>query len=114
VIEEDGAPVLELNADVPDVRARFREPGFRAAILPAAMRTVLLGLRDDDEDQDDDPDSWQQRWFRFAAGLAGDERPAADEPQAMRDWIDTACNRFAERFGLVSAMVDASEPRVES
>ena len=46
-------------------------PQFRAAILPAAMRTVLLALREDDEDQDDDPDSWAQRWFRFAGGPGG-------------------------------------------
>jgi hypothetical protein len=65
VIDEGGAPVLELNADVPDVRARLHEPGFRVAILPAAMRTVLLALRDEDVDQEDDPDSWAQRWFRF-------------------------------------------------
>ena len=65
---------------MPDVLVRFREPDFRAAILPAAMRTVLLALRDDDEDQDDDPDSWAQRWFRFASALAGEERPAPDEP----------------------------------
>jgi hypothetical protein len=53
-IKEDGAPILHLNKDLPDVLARFRQPNFRAAILPAAMRTVLLALRDDEEDQDDD------------------------------------------------------------
>lgn len=113
-LADDGSPILELNADVPDVLARFREPGFRAAILPAAMRTVLLELRDDDEDQDDDADSWSQRWFRFATDLVGDERPGPDDPDALRSWIDTACSRFAERFGLVSAMLDVPEQRVES
>jgi len=113
VIEEDGAPLLELNADVPDVRARFHEPSFLAAILPAAMRTVLLALRDDEEDQDDDPDSWSQRWFRFAGDLAGEERPSLVEPEAIRNWIDRACSRFAERFGLVSGMVAATERRSE-
>ena len=114
VIEEDDAPILELNADVPDVRARFREPGFRAAILPAAMRTVLLALSDDEEDQDDDADSWSQRWFRFAGDLAGDERPGSDNPDGIRNWIDRACSRFAERFSLVSDMVAAVERRRES
>lgn len=114
VLEEDGAPVLELNADVPDVLNRFRDPGFRAAILPPAMRTVLLHLRDDDEDQDDDPDLWSQRWFRFAASLAGDERPGPEEPDALREWIDRACSRFAERFGLVAAMIAGAERRSEA
>jgi hypothetical protein len=113
VIEEGGAPILELNADVPDVMARFREPAFRAAILPAAMRTVLLALRDEDVDQDDDLDSWAQRWFRFAEDLASDERPDPREPEAIRNWIDRACSRFAERFGLVSTMVAAAEQRSE-
>jgi hypothetical protein len=113
VIEEDGAPILELNADVPDVLVRFREPSFRAAILPAAMRTVLLALRDDEEDQDYDPDLWSQRWFRFAGDLAGDERPGSDEPEQIRNWIDRACSRFAERFGLVSDMVAAAERKSE-
>jgi hypothetical protein len=113
VIEEGAAPVLELNADVPDVLARFREPSFRAAILPAAMRTVLLELRDDDDDQDDDPDSWSQRWFRFAEGLAGDERPAREEPDELRKWIDRACGEFARCFGFVSDMIAAAQPRSE-
>lgn len=110
VIEEDGAPVLELNKDTPDV---LRDPSFRAAILPAAMRTALLQLRDDDEDQDDPSDSWSQRWFRFAADLAGDERPSPDEPDVLQNWIDRACSRFAERFRLVSTMVAAGEGTTE-
>ena len=105
-LEEDGAPVLELNKDMPDI---LREPRFRAAILPAAMRIVLLELRDDDEDQDDDSDSWSQRWFRFAAALAGDARPSPAEPEALSNWIDRACGEFASRFGLLSAMVAAVE-----
>jgi hypothetical protein len=109
VLEDDGAPVLELNQDTPDV---LREPSFRAAILPAAMRIVLLELRDDDEDEDDDPDSWSQRWFRFATDLAGYERPSSDDPE-IRNWIDRACNRFGERFRLVSAMIAAAEARSE-
>ena len=113
VIEEDGAPVLELNADVPDVMARFRKPGFRAAILPAAMRTVLLALREKDVDQEDDPNSWAQRWFRFAEDLAGDERPDPREPEALRKWVDRACRDFANRFCLVSEMVAAAEQRSE-
>jgi hypothetical protein len=114
VIAEDGAPILELNGDVPDVLVRFREPGFRAAILPAAMRTVLLALRDDDEDQDDDPDSWSQRWFRFASALAGEGRPGPDDPDDVRKWIDQACSGFAERFGLVTAMAAAADRRGEA
>ena len=114
VLDDESAPILELNADVTDVLARFREPGFRAAILPAAMRTVLLALRDDDEDQDDDPDSWAQRWFRFATALAGEERPAAEEPDDLRRWIDQACSGFAERFDLVTQMAKAADRRSDS
>jgi hypothetical protein len=113
VIKEDDAPILELNADVPDVGARFREPDFRAAILPAAMRTVLLALSDDEEDQDDDPDSWSQRWFRFAGELAGEQRPAPDDRDGIRNWIDRACSCFAKRFHLVSDLVAAPERRGE-
>jgi hypothetical protein len=113
LIDEYGAPILELNADVPDILTRFREPEFRVAILPAAMRTVLLALRDEDVDQEDDPDSWAQRWFRFAEDLAGDERPDPGEPEAIRNWIDRACGCFAERFGLVSTMLAAAERRSE-
>ena len=114
VLQDDGAPVLELNADVPDVLGRFREPGFRAAILPAAMRTVLLELRDDDEDQEDDPDSWSQRWFRFAVAMAGEERPDPEEPDHIRNWIDRACGRFAERFNLISDMLATPERKISS
>jgi hypothetical protein len=109
VIEEGGAPVLELNADVPDVLARFREPSLRAAILPAAMRTVLLELGDDEVDQDEDPDSWRQRWFRFAEHMANKEQPDPREREAMQEWIDRACSGFADRFTLVSVMLQAAE-----
>ena len=77
------------------------------------MRTVLLALRDDEEDQDDDPDSWSQRWFRFAAHLAGEERPSPNEPDATWDWIDRACSRFAERFDLVRTMLATADARSE-
>jgi hypothetical protein len=113
VIDEEGAPILELNADLPDVRARFHEPEFRVAILPTAMRTVLLALCDEDVDQEDDPDSWAQRWFRFAEDLASDERPDPRESEAMRNWIDQACGAFAKRFSLISEMVAAAERRSE-
>lgn len=113
VLEEDGAPTLELNKDVQDVVTRFREPGLRAAILPAAMRTVLLALRDDEPDQDVDLDSWAQRWFRFAEHMADEDRPSPEEREAMHAWIDRACSEFAKRFGLVSAMVAAAERRSE-
>jgi hypothetical protein len=111
VLDDGNAPILELNQDTPDI---LREPILRAAILPAAMRTVLLELRDDDEDEDDDPDSWSQRWFRFAAALAGYERPGPDDPEGIMNWIDLACSRFAERFRLVSAMVAAAERRSDT
>ena len=111
VLDDDGAPTLEVNKDKSDV---LREPHFCAAILPAAMRTALLHLRDDDQDQDDDPNSWSQRWLRFAAALAGGERPGADDPDEVRKWIDRACSRFAEHFGFMSAIVAADEQRSES
>ena len=111
VVDEDDAPWLELNRDVPDVLPRFRQPELRAAILPAAMRTVLLELamRDADADQEDDPDSWIQRWLHFAEGLTGEDwlGPEAADAAERQRWIDRACAAFAARHGLTRAMLAA-------
>ena len=113
LIEEDGAPILELNADVPDVLARFREPGFRVAILPAAMRTVLLALRDEDVDQEEDLQLSGAALVPVCRRSHGGERPDPRDPEITRNWIDRTCQGFASRFRLVSDMVDAAERRSE-
>lgn len=117
-LEPPEAPALVLNSRIPDVAQKLRTPVFRALVLPAAMRTVLLQLwwRGIEPEADDEPDeSWSRRWLDFAAGLAGDEPPAGDAVEAMLDWIDRACTSFAGRHHLVDQMLlDEDRPEVSS
>lgn len=111
-VEECEMPTLLLNSQVPDVVLRFREPAFRASILPSAMRQVLLHLWWDGvaEDEDPDMDDWKQRWLIFGAQLAEEEIPQGDSDAAVRAWIDKACTNFANRHKLVDSWLATVQP----
>jgi hypothetical protein len=107
-LETDAAPWLVLNNRIPDVAARQRTPGFRAQVLPAAMRTVLLELWRQNENPDEDEsaeESWTRRWFDFAENMAGDDCPDPEDAAAMLTWIDRACAAFASQHGLTDELL---------
>lgn len=111
------APTLLLNNRIPDIASRFRRSDFRAHVLPAAMRMVLLELwRTDQEPDEDEPAdaSWARRWWDFAEALAGEESPDVNDPTRMLDWIDRACAAFAARHGLTDKLLDSERRGVEA
>jgi hypothetical protein len=109
-LDEASPPTLVLNRDIPDLPARLRSDAeFRAIVLPAAMRAVLLQMALTRREADEDEDVWENRWFGFAEECAGEERPDSDDRDGWIGWIDRACAGLARRHRLASAL-RASSP----
>jgi hypothetical protein len=90
-------PMLLVNRNAGDKDAIARSPLFMSIVYPAALREILAriiyveGL----DDADDDGDTWQARWLKFAVGLpAVGPVPAKDEGDRDQ-WIDDAVAAFA-------------------
>jgi hypothetical protein len=117
VVEEDQAPLLELNSKIFDARRQLHEPDMMALIVPAAMRAVLLELAMGQVEPSDDEggDSWRERWFAFAGACAGDDWPASDaDPGERQRWIHRACTAFAARHGFVTGMIGTASSEERS
>lgn len=91
-----GEPQLVINAAVEDWRGVPKLPFFRAAILPALLRIVLERILDDDVQDDEDRETWQQNWLRFAESLPGTEpRPSLLDEKRKSEWITDVVKAFA-------------------
>ena len=96
-IAEGEKPELVINSAIPDAMGQLKgNPIFRALILPAAFRQVLLFYVWDDQFDEGSP---QERWLGFGEMFAG-ERPHTGDPAEFAAWVDTAVERFSERFRL--------------
>ncbi len=103
---EGGYPVLLVNSSVPGISETVRhDPAFRALVMPAVMRVILLQMiLIDRADADDDEGLWAV-WFRLAKAYLPDVEPpslahgpvdTADIEQA-REWIDAVVGAFAKK-----------------
>lgn len=103
LFDEDNKPVLVLNNRIPDALNRIRkDPQLQAYILPAALRQVLMMLRfEKPEVEEDDDDRWTTQWIRFAEELTGEEKPDWSENEEVTRWIDRVCSEFSARFFLM-------------
>lgn len=110
---EDDRPILLVNRDTPNIMDLVGgNPGFRAAVFPAALREILrhfLGEETLDED-DPDGDTWAHRWIGFSAQLSGRALPAIEGSNDLRrlsaePWIDQACDALARRLSARTAFV---------
>lgn len=95
-----GRPYLVVNNRLRDWKETLREPYFRAAVFPAAMRLILQRILYVEEitTTDDDQD-WCSRWLRFASALTG-LGPVPSERAEYDDWVEDAVAAFARRARL--------------
>jgi hypothetical protein len=108
--QQDGKPILVLNENIPGALARLNsDPVFRALILPAALRQILLLMCiekvEDTEDEVDEhgEDGWASEWIRFAELISGDDKPDWSDSIAVRHWIDKVCQAFTNKFSVMTA-----------
>jgi hypothetical protein len=110
IYDIDSKPVLVLNNQIPGAVGLFEsDPKFRALILPAALRQVLMMLcidrqTEEEADPDDEEGHWSTDWIRFAQNLAGREKPDWSETAEVMNWIDDVCAAFSRQHALLSSI----------
>lgn len=104
-VDFDGdQPCLVVNNRLTDWKETLRDPHFRAAVFPAAMRLVLYHiLYVDKSTSTDDDEDWRSLWLRFASALLGSGRPPSEQEE-VEDWVNDAVAAFAWRQRLRTAL----------
>jgi hypothetical protein len=97
-------PILLINRAAGDKDTIVRSPLFMSIVYPAALREILNRIIhvEDFDDPDDEGDSWQARWLRFATALpsVGPIKDDGDRDQ----WIDDAVAAFAKQQATLDAV----------
>lgn len=98
---EEG-PLLGLEASL-DKNAVVRSPEFRALVLPAALKEILLRILLVDEYFDtEDRGEWRSNWLYFCTRLPGVAAPNADDdPEDIIKWTEDTVTVFARALGVV-------------
>lgn len=113
---ESDMPVLVINNRIDDWSSRARDPLFRAIVLPSVMRQILTQILiiEADIGDEENPDSWKQRWLLFAEQLPNMSthpdplQPTADpmEMEELTEWIDEAVSAFGKRSTLTDSLIE--------
>lgn len=108
IVQDDQRAVLEIERELGSRDQVVRSLTFRAFILPAAMRQILVKVLSDDQIWDSDlsdPQELSTRWLLFTRqiGAGMPERDADNE-----EWIDTAVRIIANRIGVRQEAIEAS------
>jgi hypothetical protein len=96
-------PILLINRAAGDKDAIVRSPLFMSIVYPAALREILNRIIhiEDLDDPDDDGESWQARWLKFASALPC-VGPVPPKDDGDRDqWIDDAVAAFAKQQSML-------------
>lgn len=107
VVQDDQKVVLEVERELGSREQVVRSLTFRAFILPAAMRQILVKLLSDDGWDPDlsDPQELSTRWLLFTRqiGAGVPEKDAENE-----EWIDDAVRILVSRIGVRQEAIQAS------
>jgi hypothetical protein len=90
---------LVINNQLPDWKETARDPWFRAAVFPAAMRRILERILLVEKHTDTDDEDWRSRWLQFASSLPG-SGPVPRDSDEYNDWVEDATAAFARRARL--------------
>ena len=99
--------ILLVNRAAGNKDAIVRSPLFMSIVYPAALREILNRIIhvEDLDDPDDDSESWQARWLKFATALPC-VSPIPGKNDGDRDqWIDDAVAAFAKQQAMLSRFV---------
>lgn len=111
---EQEEPVLHVNQDCrPSWVDAAKDPHFIALVYPQAMRMILERalIGESSWSEDDDEESWQSRWVRFAQLLgAPDDVPKREESDARLAWIDEAVELFSSENKMLSMWNSVVDP----
>ncbi|OAI41707.1 hypothetical protein AYO40_02625 [Planctomycetaceae bacterium SCGC AG-212-D15] len=102
-------PILLVNRAAGDKEAIARSPLFMSIVYPAALREILTRIVQIEEvdDPDDDGDSWQARWLKFAVALPGVGPVPAKDDGDREQWIDDVVATFAKQQAMLDRFTAA-------
>jgi hypothetical protein len=100
-------PLLLVNRGAGDKDAIVRSPLFMSIVFPAALREILNRIIhvEDFDDPDDDGESWQARWLKFATALPCVGAIPAEDEGDRNQWIDDAVAAFARQQCMLDRFV---------
>jgi hypothetical protein len=100
-------PILLINRVAGDKDAIVRSPLFMSIVYPAALREILNRIIyiEEIDDPDDDGESWQARWLKFAITLPGIGPVPPKEDGDREQWIDDAVAAFAKQHAMLDRFV---------
>ncbi|MBV7596737.1 hypothetical protein [Aeromonas sp. sia0103] len=108
VVQDDQKAVLEIERELGSREQVVRSLVFKAFILPAAMRQILVKILSSEDGWDttlSDPLELSTRWLLFAQQIgAGLPEQDTDHEQ----WIDNAVRILANRIGVRQSAILAS------
>jgi hypothetical protein len=100
-------PILLVNRAAGDKDAIVRSPLFMSIVYPAALREILNRIIHVEEldDPDDDGESWQSRWLRFATALPCVGPIPPEDGGDREQWIDDAVAAFAKQQTMLDRFI---------
>jgi hypothetical protein len=101
------SPMLLVNRAAGDKDAIARSPLFMSIVYPAALREILNRIIyiEELDDPDDDGETWQARWLRFATALPGVGRVPGEDEGDRDQWIDDAVAAFAKQQTMLDRFI---------
>jgi hypothetical protein len=108
-IDNEVRPKLLLNFRIPGVIDRIgHDPVFQGLVFPGVIREILAWIFWNEEGgwSDDDGDSWQNLWIKFAERVLGEPSPENGTPEEIRRWIDDVVAAFSGRYNLCERLVE--------
>lgn len=97
-------PVLVFNNEknFPGIRIRVQsDNNFFSLIFPAAIRTILTKMADEDK-LDRDSDDWSAHWVQFSEDILGvSPTPSHDSPE-IDNWIDEIVDSFCLKYNSIN------------
>lgn len=114
-MDTEEQPALVMNSAIPGAISRIRnDPVFRALILPALIREILMWIFDRGDGAAASADSWQGRWIQFAERVnSGSTVPADGDPAAVSQWIDDVVSAFCTDLRLCDSLAAAGQERAD-
>lgn len=112
-LDEDIPRLLINSKALPTWDSFARNDLFVALVYPEVLRQVLNKIVLAEEFSEDDDDSWQSDWMRFAKAISESGKLSDKDGEEKKEWIDSVVNNFAIRHRikvLADSAIEGGKP----